>query len=253
MGSGKHLRFKKLKYQIDQFEQKLNKEQRETDRLIRDKTLTIVSGKAGSGKTLVACFTALKKFAYRKIDKIVITRPTVSTEDNGFLPGDINEKLDPWMAPIYSCIETILKPINPHNGGNTNELFEQLMSENVIEIVPLTYMRGRTFTNSSVIVDECQNLTMEQSMMCISRIGVYSNMVMCGDIAQVDLRYKKDSGMVFLSNLDLRSEIGSIELKENHRHVVVDQILEEYEKFKKRTEDTDGKVLYMNTKDSKAI
>lgn len=252
MGS-KKLRFKKLKYQLDQFEQKLNKEQRKTDRLIDDKTLTIVSGKAGSGKTLIACYTALRKFAYRKIDNIVITRPTVSTEDNGFLPGGIDDKLDPWMSPIYGCLRTILKPTNPHHGGNTNELFDKLMAENVIEIVPLTYMRGRTFTDSCVIVDECQNLTMEQSMMCISRIGIHSKMVMCGDIAQVDLRYKKDSGMVFLSNLDLRSEIGSIELKENHRHVVVDQILEEYDKFKDRTKDKDGKVLYMNTKDKKAI
>lgn len=163
MGSTKpKLRFKKLKYQIDQFEKRLNQEQRKADRLIEDKTLTIISGKAGSGKTLISCFTALKKFAYREIDNIVITRPTVSTEDNGFLPGDINEKLDPWMSPIYSCIKTILKPLDPNHGGNTNELFEQLISENIIEIVPLTYMRGRTFTDSYVIVDECQNLTLDR-------------------------------------------------------------------------------------------
>lgn len=241
--SSHKFRFKKLKYQIEQFERKLNKEQRKTDRLIEDNTLTIVSGKAGSGKTLIACYTALKKFANRQIDNIVITRPTVSTEDNGFLPGDINDKLDPWVSPIYSCMKTILKS-ETQNGGNNLELFEQLLSANVVEIVPLTYMRGRTFTNSCVIVDECQNLTLEQSMMCITRIGIHTKMIMTGDVAQIDLRNKGESGMVFLSDLELKSEIGSIELKQNHRHLVVDQILELYNNYK--TQQSASKVLHLN-------
>lgn len=252
MSHSKGLRFKKLKWQLNQFERKLNTEQREADRLIEDKTLTIVSGKAGSGKTLIACYNALKRFANREIDNIVITRPTVSTEDNGFLPGDINDKLDPWVSPVYSCMKTVLKNENVNNGGNTLELFEQLMKENVIEIVPLTYMRGRTFTNSAIIVDECQNLTVEQSIMCITRIGIHTKMVMTGDVAQIDLRRKEDSGIMFLSNLDLKSEIGAIELKNNHRHLVVDQILNEYDKFKANYGDG-NRVLYMNSKDKKAV
>lgn len=252
MSQSKSFRFKKLKWQLDQFQKKLNAEQREADRLIEDKTLTIVSGKAGSGKTLIACYNALKKFANREIDNIVITRPTVSTEDNGFLPGDINDKLDPWVSPVYSCMKMVLKNDNQNNGGNTLELFEALMKENIIEIVPLSYMRGRTFTNSAIIVDECQNLTIEQSIMCITRIGIHTKMVMTGDVAQIDLKRKGDSGMMFLSTLDLKSEIGAIELKQNHRHLVVDQILNEYDKFKANY-GNGNRVLYMNSKDKKAV
>lgn len=214
------VRIKKLRYAINQFQKdKLNKEQRECDRLIDDKTLSIVTGKAGSGKTLIACFAALKRFADKQIDQIIITRPTVSTEDNGFLPGDINEKLDPWMSPIYGNIRTIVG----------NDVFEQLMAVNAIEIVPLSFMRGRTFVNCSIIVDEAQNLTHEQTLMVISRIGLHSKMVICGDVKQIDLRNKRDSGLGFLANIPNETDIGIYQLLENHRHPIVDRILDIYD------------------------
>lgn len=216
----KSIRIKKLRYTVNKFEKdRLNVEQRECHRMIEDKTLSIVTGKAGSGKTLIACFSALKKLADKKIDQIVITRPTISTEDNGFLPGDISDKLDPWMSPIYGCIRTVVG----------SDIFEQLMAANLIEIVPLTYMRGRTFLECSIIVDEAQNLSHEQTLMCISRIGLHSNMVVCGDVKQIDLKYKKDSGLGFLSSLTSESDIGLFHLKENHRHPIVDRILDIYE------------------------
>lgn len=252
MVADRQLRFKKLKYQIEEFERRLNKEQRYTDRLIEDKTLTIVSGKAGSGKTLISCYSALRRFAERRIDNIVITRPTVSTEDNGFLPGGIEEKLDPWVSPIHSCMKTVLKDVsqNPHT-TNSLEMFEQLMNTGIVEIVPLTYMRGRTFTNSFVIVDEAQNLTMEQTMMVISRIGIHSKMVICGDLNQIDLRKPKDSGMYFLNNMEEDNLIGKVKLQENHRHEIVDNILNKYERMK--TDENINKVLHLPNSYKKVV
>lgn len=238
----KSIRIKKLRYTVNSFEKnQLNKEQRECQRMIEDKALSIVTGKAGSGKTLIACFSALRRLADKQIDQIVITRPTVSTEDNGFLPGDINEKLDPWMSPIYGCIRTIVGP----------DIFEQLMAANLIEIVPLTYMRGRTFVNSSIIIDEAQNLTHEQTLMVISRIGIHSNMVICGDVKQIDLKRHNESGLGFLSSLTNEAEIGLYMLRENHRHPLVDRILDIYES--RNVREAPPKILTLNDKQRKVI
>lgn len=229
VNSNSQPRLKKLKYQIKQFERKLNIEQKEADRLIEEKVLTVISGKAGSGKTLLSCYVALKKLANREIDSIVVTRPTVSTEDNGFLPGGIEDKLGPWIAPIYSNFRTIL-----HNEKDPTsiELYDQLIQSKILEIVPLTFMRGRTFTNSFVIVDEAQNLTEEQSIMVTSRIGFGTKMVICGDLHQVDLRRKEQSGMWFINRLRESSNIGRYKLQKNHRHPVVDEILEFHDYIK---------------------
>lgn len=238
------LRIKKLKHQIQEFERRLNKEQREATRLIDEKTLTIINGKAGSGKTLTACFSGLKKFCERDIEQIVITRPTVSTEDNGFLPGGIDEKLEPWVSPIYGCIKTVLK--TGDNSGtivNGNELYEQFMKTESLEIIPLTYMRGRTFTDSFIIVDEAQNMTLEQTMMVISRVGLNSKMVICGDSEQIDLKNKSDSGIWFLKKLTDDDFIGKIDLKKNHRHGMVDRILHLYESIKNK--EKVSKLLYL--------
>lgn len=238
----KSVRIKKLRYAVNSFEKnRLNKEQRECGRMIKSKTLSIVTGKAGSGKTLIACFSALRRLADKKIEKIVITRPTVSTEDNGFLPGDISEKLDPWMSPIYGCIKTIVGP----------DIFEQMMAANLIEIVPLSFMRGRTFLETSIIVDEAQNMTHEQMLMVISRIGLHSKMVVCGDVKQIDLKYKKDSGLAFLSSLTTESDIGLYQLKKNHRHPIVDRVLNIYEN--KDTNDNVSKVLRLDGRPHKKV
>lgn len=215
----KPFRVKKLSYIVNQFyKDKLNEEQKECYSLIDEKTLTIITGKAGSGKTLIACYSALKDLASKKIDRIVITRPTISTEDNGFLPGDIKDKLDPWMSPIYGNIQTITGP----------DICDQLVSEKLIEIVPLTYMRGRTFVNNTIIVDEAQNMTHEQLLMTITRIGIHSKMIICGDTSQIDFKKKETSGLLFLSSIN-DEEIGSFKLLENHRHPIVDKILNIYE------------------------
>lgn len=226
------LRIKKFKHQIQEFERRLNKEQKEAIGLIEEKALTIIYGKAGSGKTLTACFSALKKFSERNVDNIVITRPTVSTEDNGFLPGGIDEKLEPWVAPIHGCIKTMLKETNTQDSiGNSLELYEQFMKTNSMEIVPLTYMRGRTFSDSFIIVDEAQNMTLEQTMMVISRVGKNSKIVICGDSEQIDLKRKSDSGIWFLKKLMEDDLIGKISLTTNHRHPLVDNILMKYENY----------------------
>lgn len=227
------LRIKKFKHQIQEFERRLNKEQREAIRLIEEKTLTVINGKAGSGKTLTACFSALKKFSDRDIENIIITRPTVSTEDNGFLPGNIDEKLEPWVAPINGCIQSILKQSNDSmTVGNSLEIYEQFTKTNSLEIVPLTYMRGRTFTDSFIIVDEAQNMTLEQTMMVISRVGNNSKMVICGDSEQIDLKRKSDSGSWFLNKLVEDELIGKISLETNHRHLLVDSILKKYDEYR---------------------
>jgi len=238
----KSVRIKKLRYTVNSFEKnKLNKEQRECQRMIEEKPLSIVTGKAGSGKTLIACFSALKRLADKQIDQIVITRPTVSTEDNGFLPGGIDEKLDPWMSPIYGCIRTIVGP----------DIFQQLMAANLIEIVPLSFMRGRTFLECSIIVDEAQNLTNEQTLMVISRIGLHSNMVICGDVKQIDLKKRQDSGLGFLSSLTSEKDIGLYQLLENHRHPLVDRILDIYDK--RDVEQTVSKIITLNKSTYKEV
>lgn len=224
--SNSHVKLKKLKYQVTSFENKLNSEQRDACRLIDEKTLTTVSGRAGSGKTLLGCFVALQKFSNHEIDKIIITRPTVSTEDNGFLPGGIHDKLGPWVAPIYSNFRTIL---HSEKDPTSIELYDQLIQSNILEIVPVTFMRGRTFTNSIIIVDEAQNLTLEQMLMVVSRIGIGSKMIICGDGAQIDLRRKSESGMWLLDKLKPSPHIGSCQLMKNHRHPVVDEIIDQYE------------------------
>ena len=134
------------------FKLQLNDEQKEAKAKILENTLTLLAGKAGSGKTLLACQVALDGLMRRQYDKIIITRPTVSKEEIGFLPGDLREKMDPWIQPIYQNMYALYN----------KEKIEKFIEEGKIEIVPLAFMRGRTFLNSCIIVDEAQNVTHEQ-------------------------------------------------------------------------------------------
>ena len=167
------------------FSLSLSEEQKKAKTQILKHPYNFVVGKAGSGKTLLACQIALSKLLRKEVKQIVITRPTVSKEDLGFLPGGVNEKMDPWVAPIYSNMYQLLR----------RERVDQLINNKQIEIVPVSYMRGRTFLNSCIIVDECQNLDHQQTKMILQRIGLDSLMMFCGDTDQIDLKKGSDTGL----------------------------------------------------------
>ncbi len=217
-----------IKFQIQ-----LNEEQKEAKDKILNNAITILSGKAGSGKTLLACQIALDMLFKKTVSKIIITRPTVSKEEIGFLPGDLREKMEPWMQPIYSNFYLLYN----------REKIDEILTNGQVEIVPVAFMRGRTFLDSFVIVDEAQNCTHEQMEMIVSRLGIRSKMVVCGDTAQVDLKQKGESGFGFLLRVAKKEkEMASMSLLVNHRHSVVDALLEECEEFKNKTNGNGQKV-----------
>lgn len=202
------------------FQLQLNDEQKIAKEKILNNAITVLSGKAGSGKTLVACQVALDMLFRKEIRQIIITRPTVSKEEIGFLPGDLREKMEPWMQPVYANFYQLYN----------KEKIDSILTTGQVEIVPLAFMRGRTFLDSFVIVDEAQNCTNEQMEMIVSRLGIRSKMVICGDTQQVDLKQKQDSGFKFiLSAAKKIKEMDSHTLITNHRHPVVDALLEIYD------------------------
>lgn len=204
----------------------LNKEQKEAKRIILNNAITVLTGKAGSGKTLLACNCALDQYFTKAVDRIVIVRSTLSKEDIGFLPGDIRDKMEPYMQPITANMHLLYD----------KDKVTKMMDDGSIDIVPLAFMRGRTFTNTFIIVDEVQNITDEQMEMILSRIGVGSTMVLCGDARQNDFKKKTDSGFDDLISLEGSVlEFATYELKTNHRHRIVDDILREYEKKRQET------------------
>ena len=207
------------------FKISLNEEQKEAKAKILENTITMLAGKAGSGKTLLAVQVALDGLLRRHYEKIIITRPTVSKEEIGFLPGDLREKMDPWIQPIYQNMFVLYDKVK----------VEKLIEDGKIEIVPLAFMRGRTFLNSCIIVDEAQNVTHEQMEMIATRIGLRSKMIICGDDHQVDLRSKRESGFRFLykSMRSIKKGIG-ITLLKNHRDPIVDDLIQIYEEASER-------------------
>jgi phosphate starvation-inducible protein PhoH and related proteins len=207
------------------FKISLNEEQKEAKQKILDNTLTLLAGRAGSGKTLLACQVALDGLIRRHYSKIIITRPTVSKEEIGFLPGDLREKMDPWIQPIYQNMYALYDKVK----------VEKLIEDGKIEIVPLAFMRGRTFLDSCIIVDEAQNVTHEQMEMISTRIGLRSKMIICGDDHQVDLKSKRESGFRFLYSAARKvKNMCSITLMQNHRDPIVDNLIEIYEEAENR-------------------
>jgi phosphate starvation-inducible PhoH-like protein len=205
------------------FQLNLNEEQKHAKDKIVNNAITILSGKAGSGKTLLACQVALDMLFKKSVTKIIITRPTVSKEEIGFLPGDLREKMEPWMQPIYSNFYQLYN----------KEKIDKILEKGDIEIVPLAFMRGRTFLDAFIIVDEAQNCTNDQMEMITSRLGLRSKMVICGDTQQVDLKHRGDSGFKFLVTASKHiKDMESHTLLTNHRHPVVDSLLDAYEEFK---------------------
>jgi phosphate starvation-inducible PhoH-like protein len=205
------------------FKIQLNEEQKLAKQLILENPVTLLKGMAGSGKTLVACQVALDMVFKKDVERIIITRPTVAKEEIGFLPGDLKEKMDPWLAPIYANLYMLYD----------KEKVDKMIRDNVIEIVPFAFMRGRTFPNSFVIVDECQNITHGQTEMILGRLGKGGKMVFCGDITQTDLKTKKDSGIGFFTRLEENIRgVKVFTLKTNHRHEIVEPILKLYSDYR---------------------
>jgi len=207
------------------FKLQLNEEQKIAKEEILNNTLTLLAGSAGSGKTLLACQIALDGLFRKQYEKVIITRPTVSKEDIGFLPGDLHQKMDPWVQPIYQNMYALYDKVK----------IEKCIEEGQIEIVPVSFMRGRTFLDSVIIVDEAQNVTHEQMEMIVTRIGLRSKMIICGDDHQVDLKSKRDSGFRFLyaAARGVKNMCG-ITLKQNHRDPIVSDLINIYEEAAER-------------------
>lgn len=202
------------------FKVSLNDEQKAAKEIILNNTVSLLAGRAGSGKTLLACQIGLDGLFQRKFEKIIITRPTVSKEEIGFLPGDLHQKMDPWVQPIYQNMYILYG----------KEKIDPYIQSGQIEIVPLSFMRGRTFLESLVIVDEAQNVTNEQMEMIITRVGLRSRMIICGDDGQVDLKNKGDSGFKFLYSCARKiKNLAAITLSTNHRDPIVDDLIQVYE------------------------
>jgi phosphate starvation-inducible protein PhoH and related proteins len=195
----------------------LSEEQKLAKTEILNHPFNFIVGKAGSGKTLLAVQVALDLFFKKQINKIIITRPTISTEDNGFLPGSEREKMEPWLVPIRSNMRKIY---------NKPEILEKMEKTEEIELVSLAHFRGRTFDNAVVIVDEFQNLTRSQLSMAIGRLGKESKMIFCGDSYQIDLKDKNWSAYHDMAKLTNSKHVFKAVLEDSHRHGAIDELLE---------------------------
>jgi phosphate starvation-inducible protein PhoH and related proteins len=197
---------------------------------IKNKTLVFCVGPAGTGKTYLAVAMAVKALKNREVQRIILTRPAVEAgEKLGFLPGDLQNKVDPYLRPLYDALYEFIGP----------ETFAKHLEKGVIEVAPLAYMRGRTLTESFIILDEAQNCTKEQMKMFLTRFGEGSNVIVTGDITQIDLPKKSSSGLVHiikvLKNIE---DIGIIYFthKDVVRHRLVQRIIKAYEKYEKDKE-----------------
>ncbi|MBR5305794.1 MAG: PhoH family protein, partial [Oscillospiraceae bacterium] len=191
---------------------------------ISKNSITFGIGPAGTGKTYLAVAMAVKAFKSGQISRIILTRPAVEAgEKLGFLPGDLQNKVDPYLRPLYDGLFDMIGP----------ETFQKLMEKGVIEVAPLAYMRGRTLDDSFIILDEAQNTTKEQMKMFLTRMGNGSKIVVTGDVTQIDLPADKKSGLKdavsILKNID---DIAIIRLSEKDvvRHKLVQDIVKAYEK-----------------------
>lgn len=192
---------------------------------INKNTITFGVGPAGTGKTYLAVALAVTAFRAKQVDKIILTRPAVEAgEKLGFLPGDLQSKVDPYLRPLYDALYDMLGAEN----------FQKYQERGSIEVAPLAYMRGRTLDDSFIILDEAQNTTPEQMKMFLTRLGFNSKMVVTGDITQIDLPAGKKSGLTkvmrILKNVD-DIEICKFTQKDVVRHRLVQEIIKAYEKY----------------------
>jgi len=194
---------------------------------IKNCDITFAIGPAGTGKTYLATAMALSALKNKEIKRVIITRPIVEAgEKLGFLPGDISEKVHPYLKPLYDSFYSLLGP----------EKFHMYREEEIIETVPLAYMRGRTLENAFIILDEAQNTTREQMKMFLTRMGVFSKMVITGDITQIDIKEKETSGLVAaIKILKKINDIAIVYLDKEDvvRHPIVAKIINAYEVWEK--------------------
>ncbi|MCH5191467.1 MAG: PhoH family protein [Oscillospiraceae bacterium] len=191
---------------------------------IRNNTIVLGAGPAGTGKTYLAVAAAVTAFRAKEINRIILTRPAVEAgEKLGFLPGDLQQKVDPYLRPLYDALFDMLGA----------ESFQRYQERGSIEVAPLAYMRGRTLDDSFIILDEAQNTTREQMKMFLTRLGFNSKIVVTGDITQIDLPDGKKSGLVeamrILKNID-DIAINVFTEKDVVRHRLVQDIIKAYEK-----------------------
>ncbi len=198
---------------------------------IQKNTVTIGVGPAGTGKTYLAVAAAVAAFRERTVNRIILTRPAVEAGERlGFLPGDLQNKVDPYLRPLYDALYDMLGP----------ETFQKYQERGSIEVAPLAYMRGRTLDDSFIILDEAQNTTKEQMKMFLTRLGFGSKIVITGDVTQIDLPDDKVSGLKdAIRVLDGVKDIAICRLTAADvvRHALVQEIINAYERFAKKSEE----------------
>jgi phosphate starvation-inducible PhoH-like protein len=184
--------------------------------MIRESTVTFGVGPAGTGKTFLACHAALEALTNGEVDKLVLTRPVIATEEFGILPGDMHDKIHPFLMPLFDAIED-------HLGVQRAKM---LFASGQIEILPLAFMRGRSLNRSIMLLDEAQNTTREQMKMFLTRLGYGSKMIITGDPSQSDLPNRNENGLSFAVR-KLKGVSGDIALMEfASRHIVRNPLIE---------------------------
>ncbi|WP_286315760.1 PhoH family protein [Romboutsia ilealis] len=216
--------------------------QKEYINLIKNNDITFGVGPAGTGKTYLAVAMAVKAFKRDEVSRIILTRPAVEAGENlGFLPGDLKDKVDPYLRPLYDALFDMLGA----------DKFNKYLERGLIEVAPLAFMRGRTLDNAFIILDEAQNTTREQMKMFLTRLGFGSKAVVTGDLTQTDLPDNKRSGLLHARDVLKGVEgIGSITLTERDvvRHALVQRIIVAYDKYDKKQEEIKNKRQEKNTK-----
>lgn len=215
---------KKIKKPVDLIPKSLNQEKYIISLLDENVDVVVVSGPAGTGKTYLAMLAAIKALRSNKISQIILTRPAVSVDDekHGFLPGDLNQKMEPWTRPLLDVLKEFY----------TVKEIQQMLDEQTIEIVPLAFCRGRNFKNSYIILDESQNATPSQLKMIMTRIGEGSKLIITGDIEQTD-RKTKDNGLLdIIDRLEKYTVPGlnlcNFTVKDVQRHRIIEHVLKLY-------------------------
>lgn len=193
--------------------------------ILHEKDLTFSTGPAGTGKTFLAVAAAVHMFLNKEVERIILSRPAVEAgEKLGFLPGDLNAKLDPYLRPLYDALFEMLP----------QEDINQLMEGGQIEIAPLAFMRGRTLSNSFIILDEAQNTTPSQMKMFLTRLGMGSRMAITGDMSQIDLPKNQGSGLLdAIKKLKGVEEIGTVQFthKDVVRHPIAAKVVDAYDRY----------------------
>ena len=216
--------------------------QKEYINLIKNNDITFGIGPAGTGKTYLAVAMAVKAFKRDEVSRIILTRPAVEAGENlGFLPGDLKDKVDPYLRPLYDALFDMLGA----------DKFNKYLERGLIEVAPLAFMRGRTLDNAFIILDEAQNTTREHMKMFWTRLGFGSKAVVTGDLTQTDLPDNKRSGLLHAREVLKNVEgIGNITLTERDvvRHALVQRIIVAYDKYDKKQEELKSRKLEKNTK-----